>query len=109
MSKEAKFTPGPWKLDYTVNENYAVFTGMGVNRSSHEPQHMWVSNLNINDDAPLAQHHEAEANALLMAAAPEMYDELKAIRDVFEAHDAEVFKDSIEHLDNVLAKARGES
>lgn len=48
------------------------------------------------------------ANAHLISAAPDMYDELKAIRDIFEAHDAEVFKDSIECLDNVLARARGE-
>jgi hypothetical protein len=86
MSKEAKFTGGEWYADsYEVKSTVCCISL-----------------------AKVTVFNEGKANAHLIAAAPEMYDELKAIRDIFEAHDAEVFKDSIECLDNVLAKARGE-
>lgn len=86
-----KFTRGPWRLVKGFGENT-----FGVQ-------------MGICGGFMIDKRANSECNAHLIASAPDMYDELKAIRDIFEAHDAEVFKDSIECLDNVLARARGEA
>jgi len=49
---------------------------------------------------------KAEANAALIAAAPEMYEGLKEIRDVMEKDGR--FGRTVEAIDKLLKKARGE-
>lgn len=64
---EQKFTPAPWG-DVSENESKEWFTI----RSPKGP----ISRAFYGDMKPIVSREEAEANAKLIAAAPEMYDAL---------------------------------
>lgn len=95
-----KHTPGPWK---SVIANYSednlswlacadVVTPKGATLVRFEGTHDYQKN------------DEYEANARLIAAAPEM---LACLEMVEHSHDAETQEKFFEELRRVLAKARG--
>lgn len=88
---EPKFTPGPWRKSFTT---------VDCGRGRYINQIWWKSK----DVA------EAEANAALIAAAPEMYELLSEILE-FEPRGINLnFFDRINpKIESVLRKARGES
>lgn len=87
---EAKFTKGPWKIEY--DEEYGTHTiRMGSaleNKGNFEPQHeieyehgCWFEEDEEEDYPANRQAAEAEANARLIASAPDMYEALEIIID----------------------------
>ncbi len=104
---ETKHTPGPWEVEelkrhfdqeYLSLHNNFILIGNENNSIAYIP----------------AIHPEAEANAHLIAAAPEMYEALKRL---LAAHDADVKHGSLIALGNsaaadqaraAIAKAQGE-
>lgn len=60
----SKFTPGPWKLEYDNNEEGQQFN-------------CGPASISFPYNNP-AREAEAQANAQLIATAPEMYEALKA-------------------------------
>ncbi len=118
IEDKPKFTPGPWRVVDTREEDcdtdYEVATEDG-----------WLVAVLGNDHLDIE-----EANAALIAAAPEMYDELngasvfmRTLAEVLEAtykHDsrreyaenvlrlAKGMAERADRIDTVLAKTRGE-
>lgn len=88
---EPKFTPGEWTRDGQFQ------TTAGDFRLLYD-----CKPINVTVPAD-----EAAANAALIAAAPEMYEGLKEIRDVMEKDGR--FCRTVEAIDKLLKKARGEA
>ena len=86
---EPKFTPGPW-----VNNQ---------GRIESELEHGWV-----NDGWCLAECHgpQAEINAHLIAAAPDLYSALKMVLD--DPYVLDGRPRTYKYVQTALAKARGE-
>ena len=109
MSK-TKFTPGPWR-----------YWPCRVDSNAAPPMYDFVQFANQHDHvfrAPLK--YLSEADARLIAAAPDMYEELECARDVFRFYQSHhEFKGGTEkairnkeiadRIDRLLAKARGEA
>lgn len=89
---ETKHTPGPWVIDGKNN-------GGPIIRSRADGA--YIARANGMPD-PL----ETEANAYLIAAAPELYEALRAIRDELVRQDIK-FGPLIADADVALAKAEG--
>lgn len=119
--RKEKFTQGPWRVTY--NHTYEGFQGLGIIGT--------VVCVTIGDvNVPLGaeglqcctaeqeqQYHTAVANARLIAAAPEMYAELKDLLDAMEAGlfpqaapgvDYPAVMEKKWELRKLLKKARGE-
>lgn len=88
---EAKFTSGPW----SVWNQFTVVIGDDVN------SRVSAQNTGGVDSSVI----EREANASLIATAPEMYRELKELSGIINRMGASSASDRIERL---LSKARGE-
>jgi len=82
-----KFTPGPWKVDR--DENFILSEGFG----------------DVACIVNIENREEREANRALIAAAPELYEALMAIVDVFPERPGE---EVLSKINKALAKARGE-
>lgn len=98
---EAKHTPGPWRLVIADNLIEAQSGGRLVDLCI--PRSLCVT------------ESEREANARLIAAAPEMLAELKLVRGYFDAirlqtaaiGEYTAVNAKIERLDTLIAKATG--
>lgn len=91
-----KFTPGPWVAHTDVED--PIITSLGA---PYEPQIAVISS-----GDPIA---ETQANAALIAAAPDLYETLKmaeATLDVVGVHFN--LLETLKTIRSVLAKARGE-
>lgn len=98
MSK-TKFTPGPWKL-IPHTEDKRLTSVIGKSDLSFHGQ--FVCNI-----ATISPEHEVEqANAALIAAAPEMYQFIESVFN--SAIHPEAFEVLQEQAKQVLAKARGD-
>ena len=89
---EPKFTPGPWRLDADSHI-----------RATNDDRHTTIALIPPN-------FHSADiwdANAHLIAAAPELYAVLEYVRDVLGPHGGWA-DDSKRMIEAALAKARGE-
>lgn len=98
-----KFTPGPRETDfYNVEDQGVYMVKDSLNQAVCEcfTQYPFAGKPGITDD-------EAEANARLIAAAPELYEMLASIRATlkFMGYLPYLVKD----IDLILSKARGES
>jgi hypothetical protein len=96
-----KHTPGPWKAELSCVGEYRGLEIKGKNGQ-------WIGNVhaNKNRDDRIPQ---AEANARLIAAAPELLDVLMLVEERFGAHCADPLPlDLCELIVAALSKARGE-
>lgn len=91
---EPKFTPGPWSLLFN-DKTKVVLEQQGVAVFVADTYACFTKS-----------EEEQKANAALIAAAPEMYEGLKEIRDVMEKDGR--FCRTVEAIDKLLKKARGE-
>ena len=102
---EPKFTPGPWTC---LGPSF----GDPLPRYTTEIETDWEYEGAENHqicEMPFHHHDEEnEANAHLIAAAPELYGVLEYVRDILGPHDGWA-DDSKRMIDAALAKARGES
>jgi hypothetical protein len=89
-----KHTPGPWTAK-ELHANYSGFVVLAENR----PRKGYMAR--VDDKSGVF----SEADARLIAAAPELLDALKHCRDIFQnlGHGYSVEKT----IDNVIAKAEG--
>lgn len=100
---QLKATPGPWEASIWIeqpgNRLKPMVGASGVT-------------IAITNPAPICQEHECEANAHLIAAAPEMYEVLDfavSILESLEPHDDTLeARGAIIDAKKVLANARGE-
>lgn len=93
-SSKAKFTKGPWEVDQQVNKiNWILSAEDDFNKAVAKVTQYGSSDVAI-----------MNANAHLIAAAPEMYDVLSTI----ENDDGTIPKWLWDKIQLVLAKARGE-
>ena len=95
MSREAmKHTPGPWVVDPAVRQGFTVYApkeGFIVGTQDEEGRYGAI---------------ESEANARLIAAAPELLEALKSVIAWLDAPDESAFSDS-ELARAAIAKATG--
>ena len=89
----SKHTPGPWSADFGETARIADPRGATLARAT---------NIHLGGRRPA---NEVEANAHLIAAAPEMYDLLATIENDGEQVPAWLW----DKIQAVLAKARGEA
>lgn len=78
-------TPGPWKVEEQDGAHIILMGTALTSRAQHEVQHSIVYDHGLfpgDDETPESdQWVEAEANARLIAAAPDLYASLKAMLD----------------------------
>ncbi len=91
MSKH-KFTPGPWH-DYQYMLASAI-----EDANARKICDMSESDFSLDED---------EANARLIAVAPEMYKEMERLSALFRKN--AIYLDEREKIENILRKVRGES
>lgn len=90
MANESAWTPGPWTSDGIL-----IWKANSV-----------IAQADIGDVDHIEE--EREANARLIAAAPELYEALAWMAGLFnEATTEGVFSDALTHAHAALAKARG--
>jgi len=89
----SKFTPGPWEA--------------GLARMNEpDKRNIWAVSLQVaSAKSPWLKQEVQEANANLIAAAPEMYEALKAVQRTLSAIDTSEIAQAI---DTALAKAEGD-
>ena len=95
---DSKHTPGPWKVDNGAAENFdiGVHSGPPWARGSK-----WLASVMWRKDKkPFAVRAEAEANAALTAAAPDL---LAACELVLSEHECYPFYESYGNADQALA------
>lgn len=115
MSAETKWTPGPWEVASEKNGDW--FVQVAVQPKSAHPafdryriNHGWIGGDPSNSPNP--EYGNAEANAHLIAAAPELYASLAELVSWMPGPLAWHFDapiKAVERAREVLAKARGES
>ena len=96
-TKEAKHTPGPWKAESAAGQHdTAGWMVLGRSRLVASVSNLW---------------EDAEANARLIAAAPELLEALKNIvdwfdvkRDLNDGAQSETLKEALAALDKAEAK-----
>ena len=87
---ETKFTKGPW----VVSANKAFFDIGPEDKNGHN---------GLGEHVCIGVMFKDEANAHLIAVAPEMYEMLESLRENYGANDPTGIE-----IDKLLAKARGE-
>lgn len=111
-------TPGPWRLRLKDDEcgDYFIIEMADARRSSWQPQHRieYPEGGTVRESHP-EQFAEAQANALLIAAAPELLAALIAVVDNIELLDnpsdqgISAHSDTVENCRVAIAKAEGHS
>ncbi len=91
---ESKWTLGPWETNGTAIET-AVVPSTVIGRAYDE-----------REDCGIESYSEAEANAALIAAAPELYAALKNARKIISG-EAMGDSEALGRIDSALAKALG--
>ena len=104
MSNETKFTSGPWSADSPYSTMFMVV----------DSQQQTIAEVQCGTDeyGDYLANEKEQANAHLIAAAPEMYDVIIAMLEQFDAEETchnEYDYIVIREAKKVLAKARGES
>lgn len=103
---EQKHTPGPWRVDGLYLNQLGVWAGTGaivakVEAGSHE---------NADGTDTAMTNEEYDANAALIAAAPDMYEALDVVWEALQdyRHGSEGWDEGLaERVHDALAKAEG--
>lgn len=80
MGTEAKHTPGPWHVDEPPYEFNRYISG-----NAHKDGDDWVSTSVAKVLGNATSRNVTEANARLIAAAPELLDAVKELADLMDA------------------------
>jgi hypothetical protein len=105
ITTKTKWTPGPWDMAFKAGDHHAFILGAGSDHVAF-----------IIDRGIIVTEAERErANALLIAASPELYSALETLTERFKralvasGTDPEFADAAVAHEMAVLAKARGEA
>lgn len=112
---ELKATPGPW-VALKCNSRYQTGAmpplfedGRWAVYKYDEANRIPIAEVDMGDDYHEPTRHSTRHDAHLIAAAPDMYQELLEIRDWMGSYNVTGKYDAeIDRIDNVLSKARGE-
>ncbi len=105
MNKETtKHTPGPWKARDCFTNGQPVEYAI-------ETRDAWLASVHITGPKNGFDCEEAEANARLIAAAPELLEALKKVLPLVESLvlDGEPYMNEQEEARDAIAKATGEN
>ena len=116
--KEAKYTPGPWEVEYigtsSGHDEYAILArGAALNVATVQPVDPDITDApegyTPQDVDDYTEGPVTMANADLIAAAPDMYEALNALRGHFilDEHDEFYAPDIAELVRAALNKAEG--
>lgn len=99
---EIKHTPGPWRAVNLDEEGFFPSVYMGENLTYSDNSGTGDHRLVINEGQPEGKYwgnqiEVCRANALLIAAAPDMLAALKAIQQVFFANGEGIFRGKLAH------------
>lgn len=117
MKTTANHTPGPWKADKNLNPNYSENWYVEIRHSGYKE--VICSHVGGMPDHPGGKDFQGtkEANARLIAAAPEMLEVLERTLNLAIGHACEARKIDasecenwswVQKARNVIAKAKGE-
>lgn len=101
MSKP-KRTPGPWQAEFNGRDSFIISKSGFLIATAHSPSKM-TSGTNLTSEA---KERKREANARLLAAAPELLDALKIAQPYMPK--GEKFKKFRFIVRAAIAKAEGE-
>lgn len=109
---ETRFTPGPWKVEGTFVYALDVPLPNLQGKTVHEKLNRMSASVSMYSHQTHCEDGEAEANAHLIAAAPELYSLLQLM--LTHGEHCNWFADRgdyelVEQAEAVLAKARGET
>lgn len=99
----AEITPFPWELE-RYNTTYYNGPEGSIPFAITAPDNGVILAVVVPDCVP-----HVEANARLIAAAPELYEALEHIRELLTAYGPQYIGKAIKLADAALAKARGEA
>lgn len=108
---DAKYTPGPWSVGHTNPKDYgggiihyytSVHVGSGTNRSNA------LATVGMGGPgATVSTPETVQANARLIAAAPELYAALERFMEIYNEGQLPS-RDALEMAEAALAKVSGE-
>ena len=103
MSDKPKFTPGPWEVEWVGNETHSILCARGIRDTDVIAE--------IIDEVGHIPRPERRANAILIAAAPEMLAALKLLVEEASINGAKVgFSSEVfDFATNAISKAEGRS
>lgn len=99
---DTKFTPGPWSFSRWEQWGNTRFYVAQADDAPYTPNYSYVATL-IAETVSGERVAVQEANARLIAAAPELFEALTYARRFLKADDHDT-----EYVDSILAKATGE-
>ena len=100
---KTKFTQGPW---FVCLENHSlVLRQRDRDNNGYQPPALVVAT----GAECVYSASEIEANAALIAAAPEMYELLSEMLDNWDTNDIDVLAEYAGRIERLLSKARGEA
>lgn len=103
----SEFTPGPWKYSKTSDRVPFSFSGYIVGKDGLAGFWALVKATLASDES---RDSEMKANARLIAAAPDMYEALKALRALVGATESDrlcLYEYARKQADAAIAKAEG--
>lgn len=114
MSKEAKHTPGPWVFHKSDNFGSYSFCAYSQSPLKCMASFQVYAHTYGNDAATIAKLGRAEANARLIAAAPELLETASRVMAILEEHGPSIVPHLLDSDDNAgqrlrdaIAKATG--
>lgn len=106
MSK-AQHTPGPWIIEYTAASLSTLKRDFII---THSDENLRSHICRIFDASLCPEHGESQANARLIAAAPELLEALEKARDELRGlpHSLGYEFTHLQEINSAIAKAKGE-
>ncbi len=105
----AKHTPGPWVSEVALG-SHDEFCGIEIMQSRAADDFTYrggVARVSEAEHINGITRAECEANARLIAAAPELLDALQALRDPGRMEDSQWWIEACRRADAAIAKATG--
>ncbi|MAZ17856.1 MAG: hypothetical protein CL535_16190 [Ahrensia sp.] len=115
-TRETKWTPGPWFVEQSTSREWSGFRIHSASETydfdaMKVPQSIAITTQNYDGTTYATIKGRQEANAHLIAAAPELYAALVEAIDELEAYEVDASGELYNNprFNAILAKARGES
>lgn len=107
MNTKTKHTPGPWRIAYDGRGNPVITAGFAADPVT-QARHVWVTTLAPLDLGPLwyrIDEAEREANAHLIAAAPQLLAALRVFCEVWESGEEDDWRGALDDVADVARAA----